>query len=218
MKLGVAIPAYIRDVQNGRLEKCLDSIEAQTRVPDVVSISISSFPHAIIELKPRPFEVICSISNDPQNAAKNRNIAASKIADRCDLILFMDGDDTMIPVRTEFIERAFLETDCDFLLHNYVFQYSPHVPGKPTMLDYNILENVIYPDPREFKGVCMDNFPREGICTGHISVRSSVFAAEKQNEDLTERWEDAEFAKRLLNKNYKAVYCTAHLSIYHIYR
>ncbi len=217
MKLGVAIPAYIRDVDSGRLETCLDSIAAQTRVPDVVSISASSIPHDSLVLKPRPFEVICTLSAEPQNAAKNRNIAGEKIVDQCDVILFIDADDTMVPHRIEYIERAFKETNCDFLLHNFVYQHSRHAPAFPSIVEYAIWENVIYPDPREFKKICVDNAPREGVCNGHISVKSSVFRAEKQNDTLL-GWEDAEFVKRLLNEKYKGVYCTAQLSIYHIWR
>ena len=40
MRIGVAIPCYIKHIPN--LLALLDSIEAQTRIPEVVSISCSS--------------------------------------------------------------------------------------------------------------------------------------------------------------------------------
>ena len=122
--LGVAIPCYIKHIP--KLLELLDSIEAQTRKPDVVSISCSStaegeFP----KLRDYGFGVLVSTCEERRNAAQNRNIAARKLD--TDLISFFDADDNMHPQRIEGLYMAFSEP-CDIVLHSYLMDKETEQP------------------------------------------------------------------------------------------
>lgn len=116
MKIGVAIPCYYGHIE--RLYDLLDSIEKQTILPTKVVVSSSSTS----EFKSNkiynfPLEVI--VTEDKQNAAKNRNISALKLNDM-DYITFIDADDLMHPQRIELILKGIQLHDSDIILHNYV--------------------------------------------------------------------------------------------------
>jgi glycosyltransferase involved in cell wall biosynthesis len=115
MKIGVAVPCYYGHIQ--RLYELLDSIEKQTMLPDKVVISSSST--SVFKFNKDysfPLEVI--VTEDKQNASKNRNVAASKLNDM-DYITFIDADDVMHPQRIEFLLKGFQTYDSDIILHNY---------------------------------------------------------------------------------------------------
>ena len=77
MKIGVAIPAYIGHIN--RLFELLDSIEKQTRLPDKVVVSCSSTREFNNKTYSFPLQII--LTEERQNAAQNRNIAASNLMD-----------------------------------------------------------------------------------------------------------------------------------------
>lgn len=115
MKIGLAIPCYYGHIQ--RLYDLLESIEKQTILPDKVVVSSSST--IVFKYNKEynfPLEVI--VTEDKQNASKNRNIAASKLNDM-DYITFIDADDIMHPQRIEFLLKGFQTYDSDIILHNY---------------------------------------------------------------------------------------------------
>jgi GT2 family glycosyltransferase len=115
MKIGVAIPCYYGHIQ--RLYDLLESIEKQTVLPDKVVVSSSSTSELKCDkIYSFPLEVI--ITENKQNASKNRNIAASKLTDM-DYITFIDADDIMHPQRIEFLLIGFQRYDSDIILHNY---------------------------------------------------------------------------------------------------
>jgi hypothetical protein len=124
MKIGVAIPCYYGHIE--RLYDLLDSIDKQTIIPDKVVVSSSSTSEfKSNKIYNYPLEVI--VTEDKQNAAKNRNIAASKLNDM-DYITFIDADDIMLPQRIEFILKGFQMYDSDIILHNY-FESSNVLPS-----------------------------------------------------------------------------------------
>jgi glycosyltransferase involved in cell wall biosynthesis len=115
MKLGVVIPCYYGHIQ--RLYDLLESIEKQTVLPDKVVVSSSSTSELKCDkIYSFPLEVI--ITENKQNASKNRNVAASKLLDM-DYITFIDADDIMHPQRIEFLLKGFQTYDSDIILHNY---------------------------------------------------------------------------------------------------
>jgi glycosyltransferase involved in cell wall biosynthesis len=115
MKIGVAIPCYNGHIS--RLYDLLDSIEKQTILPDKVVVSSSSTSELQCEkIYSFPLQII--ITENKQNASKNRNIASSKL-NNMDYITFMDADDIMHPQRIEFILKGFQTHDSDIILHNY---------------------------------------------------------------------------------------------------
>lgn len=116
MKIGVAIPCYIGHIE--RLYDLLESIEMQTIIPDkvvVCSSSTSSFNNN----KQYSFQLEILITEDKQNASKNRNMAVSKLNDM-NFITFIDADDIMHPQRIEILLKCFQEYDSDIILHNYL--------------------------------------------------------------------------------------------------
>ena len=112
MRIGVCIPCHKPYIQY--IQKCLESIEHQTRKPDVVSISFSEVDEPPI-LQSFSFPIEISITTEKQCQARNRNIAASKI--EVDILTFFDADDIMHPNRLASIELAF-EQDIDGFLHD----------------------------------------------------------------------------------------------------
>ena len=115
MKIGVSIPCYYGHISH--LTKLLDSIENQTRQPDKVVVSCSSTKE-LFETKQYSFPLEIIITEEHKNAAQNRNIATSQLNDM-DYITFMDADDVMHPQRIEILLKAFQETECDIILHNF---------------------------------------------------------------------------------------------------
>jgi glycosyltransferase involved in cell wall biosynthesis len=116
MSIGVAIPCYYGHIS--RLTNLLDSIENQTCKPNKVVVSCSSTTNKF-DTKEYSFPLKIIITEDKKNAAQNRNIAALILND-VDYITFIDADDIMHPQRIEIILKAFKETDCDIILHNYI--------------------------------------------------------------------------------------------------
>ena len=110
MKIGVAIPAYIGHIN--RLFELLDSIEKQTRLPDKVVVSCSS-TREFNNNKTYSFPLQIIVTEERQNAAQNRNIAASNLMDM-DFITFIDADDIMHPQRVEVLLKVFEVYDVEF--------------------------------------------------------------------------------------------------------
>jgi len=114
--IGVAIPCYIKHIP--KLLELLDSIEEQTRKPDLVSISCSSteedeFP----KLRNYGFGIVVSTCKERRNVGQNRNIAGRRL--NTDLISFFDADDLMHPQRISALLAGFSEP-CDIALHGYL--------------------------------------------------------------------------------------------------
>ena len=127
MKLGVAIPCYKYHIPV--LKRCLDSIEQQTRKPDVVVVSCSSsLPADVAEYRNKySFTLYIQTHRKRMNAAENRNYAATLLHGMdCDLISFFDCDDEMHPQRVKAIEHAFNALEgCQLVMHNYL-----HAPSE----------------------------------------------------------------------------------------
>jgi len=115
--IGVAIPCYGGHLQ--ALGHLLESIEYQSRKPDMVMVSCSSAIHTDYPHLHRPysFPLYMVFHVEKKNAAENRNIAASHLT--TDIITFIDADDTMHPQRISIIERCFSTyPSIAILLHN----------------------------------------------------------------------------------------------------
>ena len=134
--IGVAIPCYIKHIP--KLLQLLDSIENQTRKPDVVSISCSStkeedFP----KLRGYGFAVLVTTTPERRNAGQNRNVAARRLD--TDLISFFDADDHMHPQRIEGLMIAFSEP-CDIVLHSF-FEEKDALTPYPKIDKFTILRD-----------------------------------------------------------------------------
>ena len=187
--IGVAIPCYKKHIPN--LLNLLDSIEAQTRKPDVVSISCSStreeeFP----KLRDYGFGIVVHTTEERRNAGQNRNIAASRLD--TDIISFFDADDHMHPQRMEGILLGFSEP-CDIVLHSYLVDKETET-SYAKINEFSLVRNKL----RQCNSGCitLDNVSR--IHHSQVSVRKEIiestpFSEEKEHENK----EDCVFCYRV---------------------
>ena len=214
LKIGVAIPTWKKDLI--WLKRCLDSIEKQILKPNIVCISASSCLDEDIPNYNYSFQLKIIVTAQKQNAALNRNIAASYIED-VDIITFFDSDDEMIPERLLYIERSLRESNNHFVMHDCLEIKSFNQHYNIEREDYKSHVNGIIDNPTHCGVKKYDNV-EGGITHGHISVLYDIFQKEKfQIEDKYIYWEDAEYAKRLIKGGYKGDYIQNKLSVYHNY-
>lgn len=214
MRIGVAMPSFIRDTP--ALDRCLTSIENQTRRPDVVAISISSTQIKDIKIANYSFPIRWNITECKQGASKNRNNAAA-LLDDCDIISFFDTDDEMCNSRLEFIEKAFDEHKCDFIVHNYAVIKNQNEKPELMLTEFKAFDTLIE-NPDAWGGVILSaSLPHGALTAGHVSVRKNVFTTVKFNE-TNFRYEDGEFLKTVFCKGFKGIYLYTQLSIYHNYK
>ena len=214
MKIGVAIPCYYGHIQ--RLYDLLDSIEKQTIIPDKVVVSISSTSE-FKSNKIYNYQLEVIVTEDKQNAAKNRNIAASKLNDM-DYITFIDADDIMLPQRIECLQHCFKLYDSDIILHNY-FE-SSNVPSDnffETNKEIKILTHTL---ARSLSG-CITQINGysdrvDKIHHGKVTVKREVFEQVQFPEQREfETKEDSVFCYRVFSlPNIKHAYIQNELSYY----
>lgn len=218
MKIGVAIPTYKKDIIF--LDRCLRSIEKQTRLPDIVVISASSCKIEDVKIANTYSFPIKIISEEhEQNASTNRNKAANFLlsVENVDIISFFDSDDEMLPKRLEFIEKAFLETNCDFVVHDYIT-----IKSYNTIVDENegntfvCFKNCIIPHKHDL-GVAVNFEGNNSLTHGNVSVSKNIWENEKFREEKEYiLWEDSEYCRRLCYK-YNGSYIQSRLTKYHNY-
>lgn len=216
MKIGVAIPTYKNHLQY--LDRVLNSIELQTRIPDIVIVSASECEDKNIHIGAYSFPIKILTNINKQNASTNRNIAANALLkESVDIISFIDGDDEMYPERIDYLLKAF-NGDADIVLHDYIIihnknddtnRYSHYVDHM------NLYPNSIIGNPRHC-GVKVD-IPN--LTHGHLSIRASLFAKEKFKEEPNYvNWEDAEYCRRIIDKGHKNCYIKNPITLYHKYQ
>jgi len=141
MRFVVIIPTY-----KGHLlyiPRVLDSIQAQTRLPEVVIVCASSCPSEwkdTIDSTKYSFELQIYTTEEKQNAAQNRNRGIDAL-DSFDntIVSFFDSDDVMHPRRLECIEHAFQEEPTDVVLHGHTVA---HIDDSVKPEDWKLLETV----------------------------------------------------------------------------
>jgi len=123
MRLAVVIPSYHRHIPF--LPRLLESINKQTRLPDLVVVRISSCGLEEIPLLQKLREIDLSFllviheTEKLQMAAQNRNEGVELVPPGFDIISFFDSDDIMHPRRIELLERCFQEyPSADLILHS----------------------------------------------------------------------------------------------------
>lgn len=160
MKIALIIPSWIEDKE--RISFLLESIEKQTRKPDIVVLCISSIP-LDMEISFPGFSLPLQIEKTEKQhtAAQNRNRGILLVKEDYDILSFIDSDDHMHPQRLEYIEKAFQESNYSGILHGY------HADMIENFKGWELYNNQI-PLSRKVG----NNFK---VCqNGHISMLSSV--------------------------------------------
>jgi glycosyltransferase involved in cell wall biosynthesis len=222
MKIAVVIPTYKNDLQY--LNRCLRSIEHQTRKPDLVAISASSCVEQDIRLDAYSFPIRICFTAQAQNAATNRNCAAKLIGDNeVDILSFFDSDDEMYPQRLEYLEKGFQETDCVLIVHGFNWMRRSTDSQVQTRSAYEILLNslIVHPNPRAY-GIAPTQLPWSSMeapfAHGHASVRYNIWKSYPYDESRSGLWvEDSTFCRKVLVNCGKCGFITTELSIYHNY-
>lgn len=216
MRIAVCVPGYAPHV--GFLQECLDTLNRQTRRPDIISISLSSWTDPTPPAYHSDIPVLLHVTPDKQNAATNRNVAAAAVADDVDVLSFIDIDDISCPTRIAEAETAF-NAGADVFVHNYIpiarsAQLSDITewPTPPPSIDTNpAFKTAAY----WACGYIYLSPARDDIHNAHNSVRSSCWAALRIPEDTKYNCvEDSEYNYRLFNAGYKFMYSPNKLSFY----
>lgn len=210
MKFGIAIPCYKYHIPV--LKRCLDSIEQQTKKPDIVIVSCSSCVREDIPIYSYSFPLEILVCNEKKNAAENRNIAGNRLLELdCSYIGFFDCDDEMHPQRIEYISNTF-QFNPYIILHNYLMNSEILNPYKK----YTILElekNIISRAPTGC--AWMINYPNEKLHHSQGTVKKEIFKMIKFREEKEfERKEDAIFCGDVLQKKNINIYIKNPLSKY----
>ena len=189
--IGIAIPCYNKHIP--KLLECLESIDAQTRKPDVVSISCSSTAEEEFPiLRKYGFPVLVSTCRERKNAAQNRNIAARRLD--TEVISFFDADDHMHPQRIEGLYVAFSEP-CDIVLHNYFTEEEVQFPY-PHISTFHVIRNKL----SQCKSGCIKLDYNARIHHSQVTVRKEIFEqAIFPEEKEYENKEDCVFCYSVFN-------------------
>jgi hypothetical protein len=169
--IGVAVPCY--QPHHHYLNRLIDNMIGQTRRPDYVVISCSSWtsdkrkdmvcggiPITILYWKRRIVQ------------AENRNIAAAALG--TDIITFIDADDLMHPRRLEFILEAFQKTNCDVIVHGYQnIKYGKNEPFEEEP-ELKLTDDVIVKNPTQ--PGCMTQHGDKPFHHAHIGITKKTFS------------------------------------------
>jgi glycosyltransferase involved in cell wall biosynthesis len=205
--IGIAIPCYRMHFKH--IPDILKNIQNSTRLPDHVVFSCSSSHRDDEEdLTEYGFPVTILYTTKDQNAAQNRNRAASRL--KTDYISFIDADDRMHPKRLEIVSK-FLDArpTVDAVYHafiasetyNYVF-----TEEDATSCVFNVMRN-----PYEWTNCLVDACMHHA----HVTVRSSAFQKLKfVEDDWAFRIEDGIFARQLIEQGFNTKFIPYRLTTY----
>jgi hypothetical protein len=179
MKFGLAIPCYKYHIPV--LKRCLDSIEQQTKKPDIVVVSCSSCVREDIPIYSYSFPLEILVCSEKKNAAENRNIAGNRLLDLdCSHIGFFDCDDEMHPQRIEYIIQSFTYIkDCSIVLHSYWGNNETEQPFIQYKF-FNIERNELVKSPTGC--AYLPKFPSKRIHHSQVSIKASYFKEIKFRE------------------------------------
>jgi hypothetical protein len=173
MKLGIAIPCFIKHIPN--LWILLEALNNQTILPNKVAVSCSSTD--CIQLpKKYNFPLVISITPDYKNVSQNRNIAISQLSDM-DYISFIDADDIPHYQRNEIILKTINDNHSDIILHNFMID---NVNLNTQITSINYKHNVLCQSPSG----CIMQIKYEDECIYKIHHAQSTVRREICNKVL----------------------------------
>ena len=213
MRIGVCIPVIARHLP--LLVTCLESLERQTRKPDVVSIRVSE-ALAAPPLPPCSFPVVLQYTPERACASANRNTAAAALQDRVDVLSFIDADDFMHPRCLEQVEHHFRK-GIEVLVHGFV----DHKNGSRALdtIAWTPIHSVLQTDgfstSKDSYGPIyrLLRLERAPFANGHMTCRIGAWAALQWPEDFG-LGEDSVYNYRLYTRGYKYGFTADQLSYY----
>lgn len=232
-KIGVCIPCAPKD--RGFLRFCLLSVQAQTRAPDFVAVSLSNIvdPQKLtLDLSGITMPVTFVYSPKTLLAGANRNLAAAAAVApdvSCNLLSFFDADDLMHPRRLELLEKYFTDhPETGGILHHFMVGdkrkmgvYTGEIPVPwPDIVDNDFQKNPFCLGERDnLYHVKFVGAARKGIrgygqgANGHLTMRADLWATYKYIE-TTGRGEDGHMTGTILKHKWPVGYTGNALSLY----
>lgn len=214
MSFGIAVPCH--KPYYGFIPMLLRSICEQTIRPNHIVISCSSWVQDMRQdFTMNGINVTILFWERIIFQAENRNIAAREL--NTDYIGFFDVDDIMHPHRVEYILRAFKDSNCDAVCHNFQTVRSNHyITPFPNNIEYSLFDRPIVKSPYTYgvivEGDLEDKHP---LHHAHVTLRKEVFDKFQYNEDASHyRIEDSTFLGTLANNNISIRYLDSILSQY----
>jgi hypothetical protein len=218
-RIGVAIGCSKKDL--GVLTRCLDSIESQTQLPDIVAISVSGCAPSDINLKKYSFLIHVFTISESRATAIDRNNAWRMIEKEADYVTFIEPNNSMLPRRIEFLDYAFKTQHCDFIVTNFVTRTSESDGTMPWINNYDCYKNSLIMNPDTYGGVILKDelkstLKNAEIQNGQVSVRANI-PMKIREDPCAFNSENSLFNKELLRNGYSGCYLYTQLSVYNCY-
>jgi hypothetical protein len=208
----------------------LKYIEAQTRAPDIIIISISGYiADSTLDISGLTIPVTVLTTPNQLYAGANRNIAgAEAIKQGATHLSFFDADDIMHPRRLECIEYAFTNNpDMSGLLHCFLTapRSDMSIYSGETKIPWEPITNEFAPnlyEPGDYSGLDIIKFqycyqrPRRGYgiaANGHITVLADFWEANPYVE-ANDMGEDNHFSCSIIKQGKMLGYLADTLSVY----
>lgn len=121
--LNIVIP--ICSLHKTYIQICLNSIYAQTRIPDKIILVLNEYEKYKTEYDNFIGQnKLCTFIkiNTWEKPGINRNIGSNECNEG--IIIYQDVDDIMHPQRCEVIEKSFEKYNCNLLLHGHIQDYT----------------------------------------------------------------------------------------------
>lgn len=209
LSLAVIIPCYKPHLS--KLQRLLESLSVQTRLPEEVIVVCSSVePCDVSGTFPANLLIRWILTSGRANAAMNRN-AGSRISNS-DVLSYIDADDIAHPRRCEAVLSA-IEGGADIVLHNYS-RYSAS-----SGIYWNMsIEEPTYDCLQRAPSGCVIHRDDWRISLHHsqATICRGVFHVEQYPEGTEfERREDAVFCGRIVARpGIRNAYLASPLSLY----
>jgi glycosyltransferase involved in cell wall biosynthesis len=178
-------------------------------------------------LKKYSFPIRWVITERRQITSENRNCALELLKKDMDYVTLIDSDDEMLPRRLEFLMKAFQETQCDFIMTNFINLTLKTDVRVPWVNEYHCFENSFVPKLDSHGGASLTDrlykrfggWKNAGLHNAQTSFKTKIFDICKFDEKPESfRIEDSLFNSNLILKGFAGSYIYTQLAIYHCYQ